>query len=476
MVPNGFAFFSTAVASFPFFLLGYEVAVLYGQNKIQESFEETIDGFEDSIRGFVFFSALLAGFLMSTIGRQKMFFVGALAYTVGVAVLVIGYTFKCFKAGRGLMGVGLGFGLAIGPVYIAEISPARHRGFLESIPQLFLCLGAMMGYVMEYAFSKVASTLGWRFMMAIPGVASFIFTVLAAFRMPESPCFLVINGRVRTARQLFEDKLRTPAAEVEARMRQLKNAAGISQETERDTVLDETSPGGIPGMWGQLSRRETWGIIMVAAVQQALQRVSGEYILLSYIRLTLAQNKQDSREMYLAAIQMLLGSKLLGSLLASFLLDRCFGHGRVSLMVVSTSTTMVAMAGLGGAAIASQHGRITRGTAFRCYVAGSLGLEAGTGLGLGPVPWLYGPEALMLPARAIGVTLAVAAGLGVDWLLDLKVIPISHESITAAGTPLLVFSSFMFVGALSCLFMKDRSQQVLLDAVVDPPDSSSTAS
>ncbi|CAL1375257.1 unnamed protein product [Linum trigynum] len=58
---------------------------------------------------------------------------GAVAYTVGDAMLYVEQTFKTCKAKRGLMGVGLGVGRAIGPIYIAEISLACHRGFLGSI-------------------------------------------------------------------------------------------------------------------------------------------------------------------------------------------------------------------------------------------------------------------------------------------------------------------------------------------------------
>ncbi|CAL1375258.1 unnamed protein product [Linum trigynum] len=68
---------------------------------------------------------------------------------------------------------------------------------------------------------------------------------------------------------------------------------------------------------------------------------------------------------------------------------------------------MMATTILGGAMLAGQRDQIIRGTTFKHYMAGVVGLEDGTGLGLGQVPWLYGPKALMLPTRVVGVTLAM---------------------------------------------------------------------
>ena len=47
--------------------------------------------------------------------------------------------------GRLFVGLGVGFGLAIDPLYIAEIAPAEHRGRLSCWSEFAINVGILLG-------------------------------------------------------------------------------------------------------------------------------------------------------------------------------------------------------------------------------------------------------------------------------------------------------------------------------------------
>ncbi|CAN0838912.1 Probable polyol transporter 4 [Linum grandiflorum] len=128
-------------------------------------------------------------------------------------------------------------GLLVGPIYIAEIAPASVRSFLGHSPQVMIATGMMTAYIMEAALIRVQSHIGWRLIIGVSALPTLAFTALACC-IPDSPCWLVMLGKVDSARQLLED-CRGPKKdddddsdeedddEVDARMKQLNRVAGF---------------------------------------------------------------------------------------------------------------------------------------------------------------------------------------------------------------------------------------------------------
>jgi MFS family permease len=56
---------------------------------------------------------------------------------------VVSPSFPVAMVGRVLVGLGVGLGLAIDPLYISEIAPAKHRGQLVSFSEIAINLGIM---------------------------------------------------------------------------------------------------------------------------------------------------------------------------------------------------------------------------------------------------------------------------------------------------------------------------------------------
>ena len=110
-------------------------------------------------------------------------------------------------------GLGIGLASVIAPAYISEISPRRHRGRLASLQQLAITIGIFAALLSDALFANAAGGaaqelwLGlpaWRWMF-LAGVVPAIAYGWIAFVLPESPRFLVLQGKEEEAAKVFAD-------------------------------------------------------------------------------------------------------------------------------------------------------------------------------------------------------------------------------------------------------------------------------
>ena len=84
---------------------------------------------------------------------------------------------------RFVTGLGVGLGLAIDPVYIAEVSPPKHRGRLVTWSETATNVGILLGFVSGFGFRN-AGEAGWRAMLALGAVIPSVLLVLVYTFMP----------------------------------------------------------------------------------------------------------------------------------------------------------------------------------------------------------------------------------------------------------------------------------------------------
>ena len=77
----------------------------------------------------------------------------------------------------------MGLALCHDPLYIAEISPEKHRGRLVGYAELALNIGALFGIATSFALSFYESLYAWRFMLGVGVILSMIMFGLL-FIMP----------------------------------------------------------------------------------------------------------------------------------------------------------------------------------------------------------------------------------------------------------------------------------------------------
>lgn len=114
--------------------LGYDIGVNTGAGMlIQESMglsDFQLEIFMGSLNLFAMVGALCSGWFSDRLGRRWAFRIAAVGFVFGTVVQSGASGFAGLMFGRTFVGLGVGFGLAVDPVYIGEISQAAHRGQL----------------------------------------------------------------------------------------------------------------------------------------------------------------------------------------------------------------------------------------------------------------------------------------------------------------------------------------------------------
>jgi len=97
-----------------------------------------------------------AGRTSDWIGRRFTVVFAAAIFFVGALLMGFAVDYAMLMVGRFVAGVGVGYAVMIAPVYTAEIAPAAARGFLTSLPEVFINIGILLGYVSNYAFARLS--------------------------------------------------------------------------------------------------------------------------------------------------------------------------------------------------------------------------------------------------------------------------------------------------------------------------------
>lgn len=64
--------------------------------------------------------------------------------------------------GRMFVGLGVGFGLSVDPVYISELRPPKYQGYLVSWSEIAINVGILFGFSSGLVFEKMEADSAWR--------------------------------------------------------------------------------------------------------------------------------------------------------------------------------------------------------------------------------------------------------------------------------------------------------------------------
>ena len=158
----------------------------------------------------------------------------------------------------------------VAPTYIAEVAPARLRGRFVAIYQLTIFLGIVGGQAANWLIAEKMpdhataefirqswnGQYGWRWMFTAVSAPSLVF-LFAGMILPESPRWLVKNGRNRRALHVLrslcgenaaaaqlQDIQQTIAAD-EVQQRPLRGPPGTQM---RQGPAARRVPGGAPAV------------------------------------------------------------------------------------------------------------------------------------------------------------------------------------------------------------------------------------
>ena len=187
------------------FLFGFDTAVISGAEKaIQQLWHLSAveHGFTISIAliGTVL-GAMFGGIPSDKLGRRQTLRWIAVLYLISAVGAALAPAWVPFMLFRFLGGLGVGASSVTAPLYISEISPAHSRGKLVGLFQFNIVFGILVAYLSNYLLANVGEH-SWRLMLGVQAVPAVAF-LLFLFRVPESPRWLLLRGRLDEGREVL---------------------------------------------------------------------------------------------------------------------------------------------------------------------------------------------------------------------------------------------------------------------------------
>ncbi|PKI58790.1 hypothetical protein CRG98_020780 [Punica granatum] len=409
---NKFAFACGILASMNSILLGYDVGVMSGANEYIKKDLGFSDVQIEILAGIINFYALigsaLAGRTSDLVGRRYTIVIAGAVFFAGALFMGFAMNFWFLMFGRFVAGIGMGYALMIAPVYTAEVAPASARGFLTSFPEVFINSGVLLGYVSNYAFSKLPLNLGWRFMLGLGAIPSIVLA-LGVLAMPESPRWLVLQGRLGEAKQVLY-KTSDTKEEAELRLADIKEAAGIPLDCNEDRVQISKKKSSGSGVWRELFLHPTPAVrhVLIAAVGiHFFQQATGIDTVVLYSPRIFEKAGITSSDKKLLATVAVGFSKTICILVSTFYLDRL---GRRPILLASVAGMIVSLVTLASvlAVVNSHPNEKLMWAIILCFIM-VLTFVGSFSMGQGPIAWVYSSEIFPLRLRAQGSGICVAA-------------------------------------------------------------------
>jgi SP family arabinose:H+ symporter-like MFS transporter len=150
------------------------------------------------------FGSMLAGIPGDRFGRRDSLRILAILYLVSALGCAFAWNWTALVAFRFIGGLGIGGSSVLGPMYIAELAPAKLRGRLVGLFQFNVVLGILLAYFSNYLVGLFQfGAQEWRWKFAVPALPAALFFLLL-FGIPRSPRWLVKKRRIPEAREVLQ--------------------------------------------------------------------------------------------------------------------------------------------------------------------------------------------------------------------------------------------------------------------------------
>ena len=143
--------------------------------------------------------ALGAGQVGQRLGSRETLRITALLYVASALGCGLAWNWPSFLVFRFIGGLGIGASSVLGPVYIAELAPAKWRGRLVAAFQFNVVFGILVAYTSNYAIRTLhLGAAEWRWQVGIAAAPAVLFLVLL-FGIPRSPRWSASRNRIDEA-------------------------------------------------------------------------------------------------------------------------------------------------------------------------------------------------------------------------------------------------------------------------------------
>ena len=395
------------IASLGGFLFGFETAVISGAERIIQELWDLNSfwhGFTVSISLIgTIFGAIGAAKPAQKYGRKRVLQVVAVMYLLSAIGCGLSFNWYMFLFFRLLGGISVGVSSVVGPLYIAEIAPAKVRGRMTGMFQIMIVSGIFIAFLTNYLFANFGDD-AWRYMLGIMAIPSLLFLILLN-TIPFSPRWLWLTGKKEEAKVVFES---------------------LGQSTTELNSLDSQDQKEEP-----LFRSKYRRPIMYAVLLAVFNQLTGINAILYYAP-RIFEMAGFSRELAFLQPIFIGGTNLLFTLIGMSIIDK---YGRKKLLLSGAVGMFIFL-------ILAAFGLKSGASDFLLYYI--IGFIACFALSQGAVIWVFISEIFPNAVRAQGTSL----GSTTHWVMAALVswvFPIIVENIAGGGFYIFLFYAIMVV-------------------------------
>eukprot|EP00421_Protoceratium_reticulatum_P068594 CAMPEP_0168421232 /NCGR_PEP_ID=MMETSP0228-20121227/33176_1 /TAXON_ID=133427 /ORGANISM="Protoceratium reticulatum, Strain CCCM 535 (=CCMP 1889)" /LENGTH=479 /DNA_ID=CAMNT_0008435135 /DNA_START=14 /DNA_END=1453 /DNA_ORIENTATION=+ len=375
---------SVAVTGVVGILLGYDIGIIAGAllpiSKYFDLDDPRKELFVGMFNCMALPGSLCGGPLAERLGRRLGLAAAAAVFLAGNALQTGAWAFAPLLIGRSIAGFATGMTLTMAPLYIAEVSPAKHRGRLTTFIEISYNSGIVLGYFVSWALRDLPESGAWRLMLGLGLLPPVAILAGALGVMYESPRWLASQGRTEEARAAL--LVLVGPEEAEVAMEQMPAGKRLEAQEEMTWL----------GMFR--SREVRRSIFLGCSVAVLCQAMACE-VIVYYIDIIFKDAGIQKDQMLLAT--MLVGCAKLGTIFVSaFLVDR---FGRRPLLMVSSSGVFAALAVLSVSSFRGWPGIADEAATMLYVIAFSIGF--------GPITYIFNGEIYPQSCRAKGMSLAM---------------------------------------------------------------------
>ena len=424
---------STIVAALGGLLFGFDTAVIAGTTAgLTQTFQLTPYSLGITVAvallGTVV-GSLVAGIPGDRYGRRDSLRGMAVLYLLSALGCAIAWDWYSLLVFRFIGGLGIGGSSVLGPMYIAEIAPAKWRGRLVGFFQFNVVAGILLAYLSNYLIGR--ANLGeqdWRWMLGVSGIPALFFFIML-FTIPRSPRWLAQKSRVAEARQVLEQ------------------IGEENVETELQSIVRSIDVEHGHGSEPLFSRKYRFPVFLAISIGM-FNQLSGINAILYYLNDIFARAGFSRVSGDLQSV--LVGfSNLIATMIAMSIIDRV---GRKTLLLLGSVGCTLCLAGVAAVFLSSTHENL--------LVWLLIGFIASFGFSQGAVIWVFISEVFPNRVRAKGQSL----GSFTHWFMN-AIISLVYPSIAAKskGAPFVFFALMMAIQFVVVLIAYPETKGITLE-------------
>ncbi|MGE5648174.1 MAG: sugar porter family MFS transporter [Acidobacteriota bacterium] len=430
---NAYLLKSTVVAALGGLLFGFDTAVIAGTTTALTA----AYGLSPTSLGFTVASALigtvlgamLAGIPGDRIGRRDSLRLMAVLYLASALGCAFAWDWYSLVFFRFIGGLGIGGSSVLGPMYIAEIAPAKWRGRLVGFFQFNVVFGILMAYFSNYVIGTAGfGDLEWRWKLGVSGIPALLF-LLMLFSIPRSPRWLAGKSRLAEAREVLR---MTGEENVERDLAEIVESIDAEHGHAHESLF---------------SRTYAFPIFLAVSIAM-FNQLSGINAILYYLNDIFARAGFSKMSADLQAVA-IGATNLAATIIAMSVIDR---FGRKKLLLIGSVGTAAALAGVSYIFFTGSHGEM--------LVWLLVGYIAFFAFSQGAVIWVYLSEVFPNRVRARGQSL----GSFTHWIMNAAIsftFPMLAQS--SGAYPFMFFAAMMAVQFFVVLFFYPETKGVSLE-------------